>query len=329
MLATVLVAFWSLGRRERSPDGGPMSQSAVSPEPAVVPEGAEALSLLGRPLHPLGLPEPGSGAEAGLAEARARVEEDPGDAGALLALGRGLATLGRYREAQEVLARGAAVEPRDPRFPLDRGRVLILLRRLEEGTVELKRAAELVSPMPPRAGDATDSEDPGPAIGADPLPPSTTRFAVWYHLGLGHYLLGELEQAALALNEALGVADAPEARLAATFWHVSVFLHLGLDRRAERSLAELTAPEGTAGTPWLDLLLLFKGERTAEDLLGGPEATTSPPSPVVGYGLGLWHFTEGRRERGFELWERVVAMERWDSYGLLAAEAELARAHAR
>src|SRR5215218_705719 len=85
--------------------------AAELPRPAAVPAppaaSAEAVSFFGEPLVPAILPAAVKAErETKLAEARAAVERSPGDAEALIWLGRRTAYLGRYRESIEIFSRG-------------------------------------------------------------------------------------------------------------------------------------------------------------------------------------------------------------------------------
>ena len=322
-LGVVALAVWYGGDLLRGRGPGAQREAGRPPLPGgetTLPPGAEAVSLLGRALLPIPPADEVRG-RAGMAleEARERLETDPADPEALLETGRQLVRLGRYRDAVEAFGRGAALHPDDPRFPGQRGRVLITLRRLDEAVIDLRRAA--VSSAPSSGGHA----EPGDTPEAGGVPASTPSFEVWYHLGLAHYLGGEHEQAALALNEALATSPETGSARAATFWLASVFRRLGLEERARRSLAAVDLADRTAESDYRDLLLLYRGELTPEEL-GAGAAAAAASEPLRAYGLGLWHFTEGRRERGFALWEGILSSgQSWSSLGYLAAEAELAR----
>ena len=87
--------------------------------------------------------------------------------------------------------------------------------------------------------------------------------------------------------------------------------------------ADLEIIESTA---YLDLLMLFKGERTLEDLMGPAGADATLQSTTTAYGLGAWHLVEGREEEARATFRRILeAPEQWSAFGYMAAEAELAR----
>jgi hypothetical protein len=46
---------------------------------------------------------------------------------------------------------------------------------------------------------------------------------------------------------------------------------------------------------------------------------------TVGYGIGNWHFINGRTERAKEIWQTVYNDGNWASFGFIASEVELAQ----
>ena len=65
---------------------------------------------------------------------------------------------------------------------------------------------------------------------------------------------------------------------------------------------------------------------------GSPEAvitaadTADVQLATLAYGVGNWHFYNGRVQKALEVWNRILAQkDQWPAFGYLAAEAELAR----
>lgn len=300
-------------------DGSVTGSAGVGPDTAALPPDAEAVSLLGEPLHRPELPpEVASEYQANLEEARADLDRTPENADALVWYGRRLAYPSRYREAIEVYTRGIELHPEDARFLRHRGHRYISVRELERAERDLRAAVALV--------DGTeDSIEPDGLPNAQGVPTSSLHFNIWYHLALAHYLQGEFEEALLAWNEARGVAHHPDGVVAASYWLNNTLRRLGLDDRADRLLSEVSADaEIIEATSYLDVLLLWKGEREVEEVTG-PEGDALANATTV-YGVGAWHFLQGRRERAYEIWEGIVERgEPWAAFGFIAAEAELAR----
>lgn len=320
-----LLTCVACGDPDRAPREAAAADAAATVAPDAVPDGAEAVSLLGRPLYAPLLPDSlREDREARLAEAREALEASPEDADALIWMGRRLAYLGRYREAIDVYGRGIALHPGDARFYRHRGHRYITVRRLDDAVTDLRRAADLVE------GTEDEVEPDGPPNAAN-LPTSTLHFNVWYHLGLAHYLKGELEQALLAFNECLDVSRHADSVIAATYWLNNILRRLGMQERAREARARVRGEQDVIESgSYLDVLLLHDGERTADDLVGAGSAEPTLASTTTAYGVGSWHFVEGRRERAYEIWEGMLAAEdQWAAFGYLAAEAELARVQGR
>jgi tetratricopeptide (TPR) repeat protein len=157
------------------------------------------------------------------------------------------------------------------------------------------------------------------------VPTSTSHFNVWYHLGLAYYLEGDFENAARAYRECLKYSTGSDDRLVATSdWLYMTLRRLGREAEARELLAPIT-PELRVieNTSYRNRLLLYKGLKTPEELLG----PKGDPVDVAtyGYGVGNWHLYNGRKHRAREVFETVVAGPQWNAFGYIAAEADLAR----
>lgn len=296
----------------------PASEALVA---TPLPEGAEARSLLGEPLFPPDLPDDVRATyEANLAEARTDYEADPDDVEAIIWYGRRLAYLGRYREAIDVYTRGMELHPDDARLYRHRGHRYLSVREFDNAVDDFLTAVDLIR--------GTDDEvEPDGLPNARGIPTSTLHFNIWYHLGLAHYLQGEFEQALLAWNDCLAVSRHPDSVVATSYWLNNTMRRLGLEAEADALLADISAGmDIIESSSYLDVLLLHKGETTAEDLAGpmGDDATLA--STTTAYGVGMWHFVNGRRDTAFRLFEGVLDNgSQWAAFGYLAAEAEVAR----
>ncbi len=288
-----------------------------------VEEVVQATSLLGEPLV---APEI-TGARLDTLtmryeEARANHEASPGDADATIWLGRRLAYLGRYREAVDVFTQGIADHPEDARFLRHRGHRWITLRNLDRAVEDLSRAAEMIA-------GTEDEVEPDGLPNALGIPTSTLHFNIWYHLGLAHYLKGELDAARQVYESCMEVSLNPDAQVATAHWQYMTLRRLGLDNDAAEVIARFGPDtEVIENGSYLDLVRLYRGERTPEDLMG-PEGEASLESATMGYGIGNWHFYNGDADRAQEIFRRVVdGRSQWAAFGYIAAEAEVARASA-
>jgi hypothetical protein len=304
-----------------APDAASGSVDAVS---TPLPEGAVTRSLLGEPLFPAAIPaETRTVYEANLEAAQADYTAAPEDADAIIWYGRRLAYLGRYAEAIEIYSQGMVLHPGDARMYRHRGHRRISIRDLDGAIDDFLAAVE-------RIRGTEDEVEPDGLPNARGIPTSTLHFNIWYHLGLAHYLQGDFERALLAWNDCLAVSNNPDAIAATTYWLNNTLRRLGLDDQADELLADITADmDIIENTAYHDVLLLHKGETTAEELAGpmGDDATLS--STTTSYGVAVWHLVNGRRDTAYGMFEAILENSgQWAAFGYIAAEAEMARLEA-
>jgi aminopeptidase YwaD len=280
----------------------------------------EGTSLLGTALLRPSLPLAFRSEQRELLDrARRQLEARPGDPEAWVWVGRRLAYLGHYRDAIELYTEALAAHPDSAPLLRHRGHRYLTLRRLDEAVADLERAAELVAGRP-------DVVEPDGLPNAADRPTSTLQTNVFYHLGLAHYLRGELPDAIAAWRRGLDLAGTPDMRIATTYW-----LYLALARAGEEAEAAALLAAVPSELDLLEshdyhaLLLSFRGERKAADLLAGAEAAGGVTFATVGYGLGASRLLAGEREPALEVLRGVVASDAWAAFGFLAAEADLAR----
>jgi tetratricopeptide (TPR) repeat protein len=219
-----------------------------------------------------------------------------------------------------VLTRGVAKHPADIRLWRHRGHRYITVRELDRAVADLAEAARLIETR--KIPDAVEPDgDPNP----QGVPTSTSHFNVYYHLGLAHYLQGDFEKALAAYRECMKYSQDGADRLVATSdWLYMTLRRLGRDAEAARVLEPITAGlKVIENDAYRNRLLLYKGERTADALLGA--SSDAVDVATYGYGIGNWHLYNGRREQAVEMFRRVVAGEMWAAFGFIAAEAELVR----
>jgi len=306
-------------------DPSPGDDGTAATRSGELPAGAEAISLLGDTLMP---PEIAEDVRAGhlerYAEAEDALAQTPEDVDALIWMGRRTAYLGQYRAAIDIYTHALSLHPDDPRLYRHRGHRYLTVREIDNAIADFERAAELTEGQP-------DQVEPDGLPNAANVPTSTLQFNIWYHLALAHYVQGELEEALEAQRRCLEVSVHPDSVVATSYWLYMTLRRLGMDEEAATLLEGISDDmEIIESTAYLNLLLLYKGERTLQDLVGpsGDEATLQ--STTTAYGLGVWHMLEGRTDQAHETWERILTgRSQWAAFGYLAAEGELARAAVR
>ncbi len=297
------------------------TQTPSTADAGRLPEGAEAISLLGDTLYAPELPEPvASDRMARYDEAEQQLAADPEDATALIWMGRRTAYLGRYRDAIDIYSYAIGLHPDDARLYRHRGHRYVTVRELDLAVSDFRRAVELTRGRP-------DEVEPDGLPNARGIPTSTLQFNIWYHLGLAYYLEGDFEAAADAYANCAAVSVHPDSKVATAYWQVMTLRRLGRDAEAEAILAGITpGVDVIESGGYLDLLLLHKGERSPEDLIGpaGSEATLE--STTSGYGVGAWYLLQGNEAEARRTFLRVLSgRAQWAAFGYIAAEAEIAR----
>lgn len=283
------------------------------------PDEPEAISLLGHLLYRPEIPaESRARLEEDLARARAQFEENPGNAEALIWLGRRTAYLGRYREAIAIYSQGIEKNPENPRLYRHRGHRYITLRELDKAVADLEKASQLIY-------GASDEIELDGMPNASNVPRSTLHSNIWYHLGLAHYLRGEFSNAGDAFSACRGVSRNDDMLVAASYWLYLSFGRMERNREAEEVLASIGKEmEIIENFAYHDLLLLFRGENSAESMLDSREANAVTEA-TLGYGVGAWYLLSGQPDKAKAVWHRVLEGGQWAAFGFLAAEADLAR----
>jgi hypothetical protein len=299
----------------------PIWTTPLAAQRPALPPGAEAISLLGRPLHPAALaPEIRRGHEERLAQAKRAYDHTPTNPDSIIWLGRRTAYLGRYREAIEIYSRGIALHPTDARLYRHRGHRYISVRELDHAVADLTRAEELIR------GKADETEPDG-LPNARGIPTSTLHSNIRYHLGLAHYLKGDYERALRPYQDDVDAHVNSDMLVATSHWLYMTLRRLGRREEASRVL-DVIAPEMDVieNTSYHRLLLMYKGLLPPDSVLANPGGGDAALQDVtVSYGIGNWHLYNGRREQARQIFERILSTTQWAAFGYLAAEAEVAR----
>ena len=244
------------------------------------------------------------------------LSKGPVSAELLLAAARARDTVLRFSESIPLYTRGMDDYPGDVRFPRFRGHRFISTRKFDFAIADLKKAAELA----PASFDAS------------------------YHLALAYYLRGDYNHAAREYQRCLSMAALPkpqfmkgmpvdwrpcydmddDTRVAVTEWAWRALHRAAKPGEAAKLLTAIHPQMAVKeNQSYFRTLLLYKGLRTEEEALAAP--LDGNAVPTVGYGVGLWHWLEGRKAQACLAWERVVTGENWAAFGFIAAESELAR----
>jgi tetratricopeptide (TPR) repeat protein len=172
-----------------------------------------------------------------------------------------------------------------------------------------------------------DEVEPDGQPNARNIPTSTLNSNIYYHLALAHYLRGDFERSLKAWRESERYSKNPDMLVATTHWLYMTLRRLDRVGEAHQALEPITADmEIIENHSYHRLLMVYKGFEKADALAatlsqGGLDAVT------IGYGLGNWHFYNGRRDQAMVQFRQIVekSATQWPAFGYIAAEAELAR----
>lgn len=290
-------------------------------------DGREALSLLGKPLYAPSISATRHGQlKANLEMARREYDAKPGDEQAAIWYGRRLAYLGRFREAIAVYSSALEQHPESYRLLRHRGHRHLTCRQLDAAVADLSRAWELARDKP----DAPEPDgDPRPDGSLDPR--STDKSNILYHLALAHYLRGEFEQAAAVFGKRreLAATGSPlNDDIAVSFmnWEYLSLRRSGQDEAAARLLKEFRRNmDVRENDAYQALLRVYRNEVPADVLMPATDTNLST-NLAMAYGVGAYKLLNGDRTGAMELFNRLARNELWPSFGVLAAEVEVARA---
>jgi len=281
-----------------------------------LPDGAEAVSLLGAPLIP---PAPSAERQAvleqDLADARAAYAADPSDADAIIWMGRRLAYLGEYRAAIGFFSEGAAKHSIDARMLRHRGHRWITLRQFDRAVSDLAHASKLVEGQPDRV-------EPDGAPNPAGVPIGSLHSNIDYHLALAHYLRGEYDEAGRVHERRMGAAENDDRICSTAYWLVLIRHRLGDEAGVEEVLARIRPDMNLLENfDYHRLLLVYKGDLTEGEM--APESD-SVASATVAYGLAQLKKFRGDDAGYLAALRDVVTQPQWAAFGFIAAEAELA-----
>lgn len=279
----------------------------------------EGTSLLGKAL----LSPPPSEAvrarlDADLTAARAALGRAPDDPDARIWVGRRLAYLGRYRDAIAMFTEGAERFPKDARFLRHRGHRYITVREFDKAIADLERADALAAALP-------DQIEPDGQPNARNIPLTTLHSNIRYHLALAYYLKGDFARAAPVWLRARDAVRNPDNLVSATHWLYLTLRRLGRSDDAARALdAVVSGLDVVENGSYYSLCQLYKGMRTADEVLKAAGAGSAGAAVV--YGVAVWHELNGRAADANALRRQLVDGPEWAPFGVIAAEADLARA---
>lgn len=289
------------------------------PEFHSLPEDAQTISLLGDTLRSESDPIPEALSQR-IDSLIIDAEEDEDLMTARIWEARRLGYNGEYREALALLNAQlpeATEDLKKAEILRHTGHRYITLRAFDFAIIDLENAAGF-------AEDSADIVEQDGLPNSENKPRSTLKTNIWYHLGLAQYLEGNFESAAESYQNGIELSTNDDMLVAMLYWYYMALKRQGLDMEAGQLLSQIRPDmDVIENDSYLKLLLVFKGEFDSNLLID--EESDELTNSTIGYGLGNWHYMNGRTDRANEIWSQVYNSGNWPAFGYIASEAELAR----
>lgn len=269
----------------------------------------ETTSLLGRPLT--SDPDP----ENKIAKADEEIKTAPKAVESYLKAAQARAELRQFKSAVTTLSKGLEVIPGDPRLLRARGHRYISLRNFPAAVTDLEKARSF-----------------GPSS-----------FEISYYLGIALYLKGDFNESANEFARCVNMAGKPdefakslppghfscadlpkrpENLMPLADWHYRALRRAGRHAEAKEILTNIKpGAQLSANLSSYRALLFYKGAMAEKEAL---DATGFGYTNIAS-AVALFHMLEGRNGPGCSLLRKLVSHEDWPGFGVIAAEAELAK----
>lgn len=281
-----------------------------------LPAEPETFSLFGKPLYRSPMrAEIEEAQKKRYEEAYKNYKADPEEADNIIWLGRRLAYLGRYREACAIFTIGAEKYPEDPRFPRHRGHRFLTLRLFDRAIEDFELAQSLMD-------ESSNEIEPDGIPNERNQPVSSLQTNVYYHLGLGYYLIGEYEKAAEAYEKGINAWDIPDNYASFANWYYQTLRFLGREEEAKK-LIEKASPDMDLieNMMYNDLLLMYRGDIPTKDMEAKLVEMGELGLVTIGYGIAAWYLINEENEKAAKLLKDIVSIKGWAGFGYIAAEA--------
>jgi len=204
-----------------------------------------------------------------------------------------------FREAIEAYSIGLSHNPFHALSLRHRGHRLISTYRFEEAAFDFELSSRL-----------------------DP-----SNWDTWYHLGLAYYLMGDFERANNAYTRCLEMTkDDQEELVAIVDWKWLTLMRLGKDEEA-KAVLQLVDEKTNPGENivYKERVLMYKGDIKPETILKSipgyaGDAFGDFELATQGYGVAMYYYFNGGKEKTFELFDRILKHDTfWSAFGFIAA----------
>ncbi|MEO9870297.1 tetratricopeptide repeat protein [Ekhidna sp.] len=255
--------------------------------------------------------------EKNLKEARGYLDVNPDSLELIIWYGRRFAYLGKYFEAIDVYSSAIEKFPSSYRLRRHRGHRYITTRQFEKAIEDFEMAAFY-------SLNAENRTEPDGIPNKLNKPVGNDKFNIWYHYGLAHYLSGRFDKALSAYNRCMEFSTNNDLLAATSYWLYMTYKKIGNPELADQILEGISSKmKVIENDAYLDLLLLFKGEKNPEVLAKKAFSDGGEINEALGYGIGNYYQQQGNTEKANEIFLKILESPNWFAFGYIAAEAEL------
>lgn len=235
--------------------------------------------------------------------------------------GRRLGYVNRIQDAIDVFTAGIIEYPDSWKLYRFRGHRFISNREFALAIVDLEKAKKLMK-------DARLETEPDGLPNKLNIPLSSYQYNVYYHLGLGYYLVGDFYRAENAFKECLKISNNDDLFVASSDWLYMIYRRMN-DQKAARTILtkvsdDLTIIENDA---YYKRLKMYQGKIQPDSLLRvtGTTEENALNLATQGYGVGNWYYYTGEPDKAWAIFKEITSGTSTNSFGFIAAETDLAR----
>ena len=261
-----------------------------------------------------------SAADSNVLLAQAALEKDSSEEN-FIWYGRRLGYVNRMQEAIDIFTAGIIQYPNSWKLYRFRGHRFISTREFALAIRDLTQAKKLM------AGAPLEIEPDGiPNKLNKPL--STYQYNVYYHLGLGYYLIGQFAMAEEAFKECLKLSDNDDLYVASADWLYLIYRRMNDQKSAKAILTSIyDSMNIIENDAYYKRLQMYQGKISPDSLLStrGDDRDAALTIATQGYGVGNWYYYTGEPDKAWTIFRKVTSGSSTYSFGFIAAETDLAR----
>ncbi len=242
----------------------------------------------------------------------------PDSVEAIIWYGRRTGYLGHFQKAIAIYTEGIEKFPQEARLFRHRGHRYISTRQYGKAIADFERAAILMD------GKHDLIEQDGlPNVRNIPI--GTLKGNIWYHLGLAHYLNGDLGKALKAYNQREVTNRYDDNLVSGGHWLFMNLKRLGKDTEAQTAIADVQEDmDIIENTGYYEMCLFYKSLVEEQELNIKGDGSSS--DDVYFYGLGNWYLYQTKDTVAAKrYYKKLLNDGNPYSFAYLAAEADWKR----